>query len=142
MTTIDRIRRTLDALGPFPARLRRPAGLDVTVLAIIGDEVQVNIEDLEFPFIGRVHPRTVVGLPPEPPVRSPESIRVRELLAEAPRTVAELETALRAEGLSPWAAAPVVSGMSKRREVAVVAVEVVQDARGRHRAVRRWGLTP
>jgi hypothetical protein len=32
--------------------------------------------------------------------------------------------------------------MSKRREVAVVAVEVVQDARGRHRAVRRWGLTP
>jgi hypothetical protein len=86
-------------------------------------------------------PSGLTSLPPEPPVRSPESVRVRELLAEAPRTVAELEAALRAEGLSGWDAAPVVSGMSRRREVAVVGIERVLTAGGRWREVKRWGLT-
>jgi hypothetical protein len=137
MTTLDRIRRTLDALGPFPARLRRPK-IDVMVMALAGDGVLVAHPDLP-PSGIIVDPEHLAGLPPEPPVRSPESVRVRELLAEAPRTAAELRAALRAEGLRGGAA---VAVLSRCREATVVAVEVVQDASGRPRAVRRWGLTP
>jgi hypothetical protein len=140
MTVLARIRRILDALGPFPARLRRP---DVPCTVCTCDETDVVVEVVVdgVTYTSYTTPSGLTGLPPEPPVRSPESVRIRELLAEAPRTVAELEAALRAEGLSPWAAAPAVGRMSWSREAAVVAVEVVQDARGRHRAVRRWGLT-
>lgn len=139
MTTINRIARTLDAIWPFKARLRRPA-IPCTVLSCNETDVLIEIELITGPWQGSVPPSAITGLPPEPPRRTPESVRVRELLAEAPRTVVELEAVLRAEGLDWWAVAGAVAGLARSDEIETVGTERYRPDGGRWRSVRRWGL--